>query len=53
MPSEKLCSVCGVAKRVNKEHEWLDDGTIVQRENREHRMVFVETENLANTLSGV
>jgi len=45
--------VCGVAKRVNKEHEWLDDGTIVQRENREHRMVFIEAENLANTFSGV
>ena len=29
MPSKKLCSVCGVAKRVNKEHEWLDDGDLI------------------------
>ncbi|HEY5532250.1 MAG TPA: hypothetical protein VIK22_09655, partial [Candidatus Anoxymicrobiaceae bacterium] len=52
MPSKKLCSVCGVAKRVNKEHEWLDDGTIVQKENRDHRMIFIETENIASTFSG-
>ena len=53
MPSKKLCSVCGVAKRVNKEHEWLDDGTIVQKENRDHRMIFIETEDLAGTFRGI
>jgi hypothetical protein len=53
MPGKKLCPVCGVVKRVNKEHEWLADGTIVQRANRDHRMVFIETENLARTFSGV
>jgi len=36
-----------------KEHEWLSDGTIVQRENPEHRMVFIETENISRTFSGV
>lgn len=53
MPDKRLCSACGVVKRVNKEHEWLADGTIVQRANRDHRMVFIETENLAKTFSGV
>lgn len=53
MPSEKLCPVCGVPKRVSKELEWLDDGTIVQKENREHRMMFTENENIVNTFSGV
>jgi hypothetical protein len=51
MPSKKLCPVCGVAKRVTKEHEWLDNGTIVQKENPDHRMIFIETENVANTFS--
>lgn len=49
MAGKKLCPVCGVARRVIKEHEWLNNGTIVQRENREHRMLFVENENLAET----
>ncbi|OFW56919.1 MAG: hypothetical protein A2W01_00630 [Candidatus Solincola sediminis] len=53
MAGKKLCKVCGVPLRVTKEHEWLSNGTIVQRENREHRMVFIETENLAATFSGV
>ncbi len=53
MPGKKPCSVCGVLKRVTREHEWLADGTIVQRANRDHRMVFIETENLAKTFSGV
>jgi hypothetical protein len=48
-----MCSVCGVAKRVNKEHEWLDNGTIVQRDNPDHRMIFIETENINSTFSGV
>jgi len=53
MPGKKPCTVCGVIERVNKEHEWLGDGTIVQRANRDHRMVFIETENLAMTFSGI
>lgn len=53
MPSKKLCPVCGVARRVNREHEWLDNGTIVQKKNPDHRMLFIETENLANTFNGV
>jgi hypothetical protein len=52
MPSKKLCPVCGVAKRVTKEHEWLDNGTIVQKENPDHRMIFIETENVASTFAG-
>jgi hypothetical protein len=52
MPSKKLCPACGVAKRVTKEHAWLNNGTIVQKENPDHRMIFIETENVANTFSG-
>ncbi len=53
MPGNKLCPVCGIVKRVNREHEWLGNGTIVQRANCDHRMVFIEIENLAKTFSGV
>jgi hypothetical protein len=52
MPGKKLCPVCGASRRVIKEHEWLNDGTIVQRKNRDHRMVFIETENIASTFRG-
>lgn len=53
MAGKKLCGVCGVPRRVNREHAWLDNGTIVQKENPDHRMLFIETENLASTFSGV
>lgn len=49
MAGKKLCTVCGVARRVNREHLWRDNGTIVQKENPDHRMLFIETENLAST----
>lgn len=53
MPREKLCPVCKASKRVIKEHEWMQDGTIVQRKNRDHRMIFIEAHNIASTFSGV
>jgi hypothetical protein len=53
MAGTKLCPVCGVVKRVNKEHEWLGNGKIVQRANPDHRMVFIEIENLSQMFSGV
>ena len=53
MARNGLCKVCGTPKRFAKEHEWLSDGSIVQRENPEHRMVFIETENISRTFSGV
>ncbi len=53
MGRAKLCRTCGTPKRIAAEHVWLPDGTIVQRKNPEHRMVFIETENIARTFSGV
>jgi hypothetical protein len=51
MSSKKLCPACGASKRVNKEHDWLSNGTIVQRENPDHRMIFIETDNLQSTFT--
>ena len=53
MPKIKLYPECGVPKRFVKEHAWLDNGTIVQRENPDHRMIFIENENIQCTFSGV
>ncbi len=53
MPDKRLCKVCGTPRRLTAEHEWLGDGTIVQRENPDHRMIFIETENIARTFGGV
>ncbi len=53
MAGVKLCKMCGTPKQFAREHVWLPDGTIVQRKNPEHRMVFIETENISRTFSGV
>ncbi len=53
MPKTKVCPECGVPRRITIEHEWLADGTIVQRENPDHRMIFIENENIAATFRGV
>ncbi len=53
MAKIKLCKVCGVPRRFVKEHAWLDNGTIVQRENPDHRMIFIENDNIQSTFQGV
>ncbi|MBN2025547.1 MAG: hypothetical protein JW854_02120 [Actinobacteria bacterium] len=53
MPRMKLCPECGVPRRFTKEHMWLNNGTIVQRKNPEHRMIFIENENIVSTFRGV
>lgn len=53
MAREKLCKVCGTPKRFTKDHVWLPNGTTVQRRNPSHRTVFIETDNIARTFSGV
>jgi len=49
----KACPECGVPKRLVKEHRWLDNGTIVQSKNPDHRMVFMEIDNILGTFSGI
>ena len=53
MSKIRLCKVCGVPRRFVKEHAWLDNGTIVQRENPVHRMIFIENQNIQSTFQGV
>ena len=49
----KTCPECGVPKRLVKENRWLSDGTIVQSKNPDHRMIFIECENINATYSNV
>ncbi len=49
----KSCRECGIPKRFAKEHTWLANGTIVQSKNPEHRMIFIELENITSTFRGV
>lgn len=46
MPKVRLCSECGASRRIVREHRWLSDGTIVQTKNPDHRMIFIENENI-------
>jgi len=49
MFSGRLCKECGAPKRLVREHRWLSNGTIVQRKNPYHRMIFIECENINAT----
>lgn len=53
MAGAKPCPECGTPLRMTREHEWLPDGTIVQRKDPDHRLVFLETGNINAAFSGV
>ncbi len=46
MAAFKRCKVCGVPVRVGKDHVWSSDGTIAQRRDRDHRMIFFDSEGI-------
>jgi hypothetical protein len=53
MSKIKMCPECDVPRRINKEHIWRPNGTIVERKNPDHRMVFIEHETLIETFKGI
>lgn len=53
MHGVKSCGECGVPRRFAREHEWLNNGIMVQRKNPDHRMLFIENENIMSTFRGV
>ncbi len=53
MPGKSLCPECGASKRLVREHRWLSNGTIVQRKNPGHRMIFIECENINATYHNI
>jgi hypothetical protein len=53
MARVKTCPKCGVPRSVTKHHIWLPNGTILEDGNPDHRMVFIESESLRDTFSGI
>ncbi len=53
MKNPFICSVCGVPKVITSENIWLDNGTIVQRRDPLHRMVFLEVDNIKGLFEGI
>ncbi len=53
MRNGRLCPECGAPKRLVREFRWLSNGTIVQRKNPYHRMIFIECENIDATYRNV
>ncbi|MEW6554219.1 MAG: hypothetical protein AB1384_08040 [Actinomycetota bacterium] len=53
MARAKICPECGVPLSVTKHHTWLPNGTILEDGNLDHRMVFIESESLRDTFSGI
>jgi hypothetical protein len=46
MKRTKTCSECGVPLGIAKTMDWNSDGTITQKGDPRHRMIFFESENL-------
>ena len=53
MLTARLCPVCGAPRRFARELRWLGNGTIVQRKNPHHRLVFIECENVDATYRNI
>ncbi|MHB8895236.1 MAG: hypothetical protein ACYC99_08705 [Candidatus Geothermincolia bacterium] len=49
----KACKTCGVPSRVGKGHIWNPNGTMVQRNDREHRMIFFDSDSVTALFSNL
>jgi hypothetical protein len=46
MLGAKVCRICGAPKKLTRSHRWLDNGTIVEKNNPTHRLIFIENDNI-------
>jgi hypothetical protein len=53
MSKIKICKTCGVPLRVGKRHIWNADGTMVQAEDRSHRMIFFDSDSVTALFSNI
>ncbi len=53
VPKVRRCPQCGVPKRITKEYQWLDNGTIVEKRNPAYRMMFIENENITGVFEKI
>ena len=53
MAEHELCPECGVSTVFTREHEWLDNGDLVQTRDHGHRLTFIESDNLDPLFAGI
>ena len=53
MAKIRLCPACGAARDVTRLHTWMPNGTILEKSNPDHRMVFIESDSLRDTFAGI
>ena len=53
MAEIERCSECNVPVQAVTNHAWLAGGIIVQSNDRDHRMVIIESENLDPLYKGI
>lgn len=53
MSNIKLCPECGVPRDVTKHNVWLANGIILEDNDPDHRVVFIESDSLRDTFKGV
>ncbi|MDD3717404.1 MAG: hypothetical protein PHP28_01920 [Actinomycetota bacterium] len=49
----KRCSACGVPRKITSTHRWLDNGTMVETNNPDHRMIFIESDNIGGVFTRI
>lgn len=53
MSKIKTCKTCGVPNRVGKGHVWNANGTVVQRQDRTHRMIFFDSDGINELFNNI
>jgi hypothetical protein len=53
MSDIKLCPECGVPRNISKHNTWLSNGTILEDNDPDHRVVFIENDSLRDAFAGV
>lgn len=53
MADFRLCKHCGVPQRIGKDHSWNPDGTITQRRDQDHRMVFYDSDGIDSLFANI
>ena len=53
MSKVKVCKTCGVPKRVGRAHLWNADGTMVQRQDHDHRMILFDSDGIDDLFKNI
>jgi hypothetical protein len=53
MAEVKICKTCGVPVRIGKDHNWNRDGTITQKRDPDHRMLFFDSDSIDGLFANI